>query len=404
MNSDSNAKKIVFNPETVSGGKKVYENVLYIIEEADFSIKDSSVEFVNCIFKSENSERKIDIEKTKAVFKHCNFFIPLNVGFSNCLFDECRFEQISSTALFVENSSTIHIENCLFYKNGTEDVLGSQIIVSDSAFYAKNITVKDGINAFGVEGFNSSLHLDKAEILLNEGCGISFKFCRFEISRSIIKNNGSGDNDFTQVMIEGSKGSVSDTKIEEGLNSNGIVVTDKSGVDIVRSKVCSHIKNGIAAERSSNISIKNCQIEKNGDEYEETLQIWVDNSTLFLSDCLIQDGVCGVYAQKNSYVTVSLTQIKNNLGAVCVFESSKLDMRDCLIEMTFEKIPVWTEESYAVFKNLTFTNNEHQKVVYMDSMTYVDMQNVRLDKNCRDALTIKNSKNVHTELKCLSDG
>ncbi len=401
MENDFRVKKSVFNPKAICGDKKVCENVLYIIENVDFSIEDSNVKFINCIFKSEGNERKINIEAASAVFKHCIFFVPLNVDSSHCTFNECAFKQTKSTAIAAENNSNLHIENCLFYKNGNEDILGSQIMISDSVFYAKNITVKDGVNAFGIEGVNSSLHLDKAKILFNEGCGISLQSCRFEISRSIVKKNGSVENDFTQIAIDNSKGNISNTITEDGLNSNGIVAADKSDVSIVDSKVFSHTKNGIAAERSSKMSIKSCQIEKNGDEYEETLQLWVDNSMLYLDNCLIQDGVCGVYAQKNSYITVNSTQIKNNLGAVCVFESSKLDMQNCSIEMTVEKIPVWIEESYAVLKNLTFRNNENQKAIYMDSMTCVDMQNVQLDKGCREAITIKNSKNVHTELKCL---
>jgi len=401
MDDTFGVRKTVSNPEAISGDKKVCKNVLYVIEDGNFSIKDSNIHFINCTFKSANGEHKIDIKAANAVFEHCNFFIQLDIGYSSCTFVGCTFKQIDSTALIAENDTTLHVENCVFCENGTKDVLAAQITVFKSAFHAKNITVKDGINAFGLEAANSSFYLDGALILSNEGCGISLKFCKFEIAKSTIEQNGSSENDFTQIIIDNSKGTISNTKIKDGLNSNGIVATDKSDVEVVNSEICSHTKNGIAVERSSKMSLKHCQIEKNGDEYEETLQLWVDDSKLYLLDCLIQNGVCGIYAQKNSYITVHTTRIKNNLGAVCVFESSKLDMRDCSIEMTVEKIPVWIEESYAVLKNITLENNENQKIVYMDSMMYVDVKNMKIDKNCKDSVTVKNSKNVHTDLKCL---
>ncbi len=350
--------------------------------------------FENIIF--EKNVENLKIENSYLKFANCEFLTNITIHASNCRFTNCIFSEIEDTALTIENGSFCILDHCQIYENGSQNLLGCQIFVDDSKLDIKNSTIKNGVNSFGLEAKNSKIKINNVEFFKNQGCGLSLESCIFNIKHCGFEKNGQIDSDFSQILINDSKGIIQNSKIVNGINSNGLSITDKSKSSVINSEISNHSKNGAAVERDSKLFARNCKFFKNGNEFKETLQIWVDNSNLTIKDSLIAEGACGIYGQKNSYIYANSCKIENNFGAICIFEVSELKMNHCKIVNNSNKTPIWFEDSKAILTNSIIQNSSSKKTIFMDNMKLVEINNVILNTKDKEGIDIQNSQNVHT--------
>ena len=385
-------KNCVCNDKSFKSQKSIFQESRFILKSGNLTIENSQLKFINCSFAAEDSSNKIKAGNSKIIFENCEFSSPFFLYSSQCSFINCSFNKIPTTTITAENGSVCNMDSCLFHENGSDIELGAQIFSLDSNINVTNSKIENSINSNGLEAKNSRVNLDKTEISNNAGCAITLDNSLFEIKQSIIESNGNPQYDFSQVLLNGSTGNIQDTSIKNGVNSNGLVLENESKVNITDSQIINHIKNGISVEMYSSLRIKNCKIINNGDEYEQTLQIWIDNSRITIENSIVKDGVCGIYGQKNSYIDMRFCKIIGNVGGICIFESSELNIRECLITKNSDKPPLWFEDSKISITNSKILENDNEKIAYMENMMSVDMSNNLTDDN--KTTLIKNSRNI----------
>ncbi len=352
-------------------------------------IKNENKEFFRRIFKN----NIVIISHSKTIFKECVFYAKVKVVNSVSSFEDCKFENIEDIALDVEENSQCAILSCSFDKNGSRDILCSQIFASDSQMDINFSRISNGVNSNGIEAENSKITINSSIICCNTGNGASFTNCTLNIKSATILKNGKEKEDFTQLYINASKGIIANSKVQNGVNSNGIAITNQSEINTEGSIICNNIKNGLAVDRYSYVNADNCDICNNGDEYEETLQVWVDNATFSAKECKITNGVCACYSQKNGHIELDGCEIYGNIGGICIFENSSLIVKDSLIYDNTAKPQLWLLGSKATVINSTIKSGTY-KAVYAEDMHKLSIIKTNLTQK---DIFVKNSQNLSTD-------
>ncbi len=368
---------------------EIIKNKILEVDGCFYDIIKDRIKFENCTFNF--TRNSIKIIESNVLFQKCRFFIKIELSNSICVFKECRFCNIEGGSIDIQNGSSCELSECSLNENGSYELLDSQIFLSDSILNMETSFIKGNIRSNGVEAINSEIKMNNVIISENEGCGLSVYGCKFNIRSLRIEKCGHEKEDFTQVFIDSSKGIFNNSKICKGVNSGGIFITNKSHLFLKDSVICEHVKNGLSIERYSVFDMDGCDIYKNGDEYEETLQIWLDNSKLNAKNCSVKNGICGVYAQKGGYVHLKECIISDNMGGVCIFENSELIMSDSVVVNNGFKPQLWLEDSKAKICDSSIGVQDCCESIHLEDMQFAAISNTNLQKS---NISIKNCRNV----------
>lgn len=257
----------------------------------------------------------ISIQNTKIVFKNIRFFnIDLEITDSdieliNCVFDNC-FIFISGCSGTIENS-TID----LFF-----DVSDSNINIKNSRF--TDVTSDNRLNN-----------------------------CSFEII----------DSEFSGIVIENSKGTISRTKIFDGFKSG--INSLNSEITLIDSQIYNCSESGLSIDSGSKMKIINSEIFNNSVSFQLTSEspypeIFIINSSAEIVKSKIHDGkFCGIYSV-DSNVYVKESSIYNNYQVGIASENSQISIEDSHINhnnLTHENI--WVPQINLKKSNCTIKNS-----------------------------------------------
>ncbi|WP_155825470.1 right-handed parallel beta-helix repeat-containing protein [Hippea alviniae] len=293
--------------------------------------------------------------------------------------------------MILENSKC-RIENCTFTKD-KEEILYPNILILNSQVQINNTLILKSKNSHGIEAENSWIKIRNITVKELEGCGIILTQSVFDIDTATLTQNGSEESEFSQIYINNSKGRIKNSSVANSINSNGIYITNQSQIEITNTNICCNPRNGIAIDEYSSVSLTKCNIKRNGDEYNETIQIWVNNSTLAAKECNIENGICGIYIQKGSNAEITDCKISNNLGGVCIFESSTVLINQSTILENLNRPQIWAENSKLKLYNSTIHANQ-KILLFAENLNLLETKGCNIPK---DRLSIKDCRNVIIE-------
>jgi len=337
-------------------------------------------------------DRQIFLENERVEYINCTFKAQINMKDSRCHFTGCTFEGIDAEALVATDNSIVLLSDTVFRSNGSKDILLSQIYLESSTLDAVNTTIENSINASGIEASYSSLKLFKSWIKNNAGSAMTLENCQLSLMEGAIISNGNTEMEFSQIISNNSRCTVSDTAVTGGINANGISARNRSVLTLNRVEIAENQLNGLMLEHQSTAELNSCTIRDNPPSKEEYLQIWIEEASMRAKKTAITGGFCGIYAQKGSRVVLSDVDISNNKKGLCIFESSNISMENCSINNN-ENIQMWLEDSMLKARKLTLTGKgrlihaENMPLLYLDikgklpdpdTLEIIDCRNVSL--------------------------
>ncbi len=366
----------VIHVKTAEYKNYTFHDTIFIVRGR---MRVSNVDFQECIFIASHDLRDCVLELSgSAIFSKCRFVRgSINACSGRFEFVDCRFFFMNGSSVSVEGNSWCFFDGCLFWGNGSWDVLSPQVLVSGSEVRVSKCIVINGANSLFLESEEGRVHIRDSMLCGNEAGGVAFYSSTVELSNCRVVGNGREDGGFAQIYIEDSLARLERVHVRGGIGSDGIVAAKESRVELIGCEVLDHTGNGVVIERGSVVSMRGCSICCNGSEVEETLQVWIDSSKVSIQDSIVADGVCGIYVQKGGLLSVVDSVVRNNRGAICVFDSSEARIRGCSFVGNMGEQQVWLRGSKVWIEDSELVESDGVDV-RAEEMVLIHVENVRV--------------------------